>query len=168
MNKTTLIVGLGSPHGDDQIGWRVAERLLETMDAAESVSIRRAASPSDLLDWLDGVEQLIVCDACQRISSPCTVHCWRWPDAPLGRLRNDSTHGLSLADVLNVADELKRLPNDVVIWAAEMESCHIGAAMSSSAEAAVVQIGNAIALQCCRLDRSDQGRGASWTASTTT
>ena len=34
MKTETLIVGLGSSHGDDQLGWRVAERLAALADAS--------------------------------------------------------------------------------------------------------------------------------------
>ncbi|HVA44800.1 MAG TPA: hydrogenase maturation protease [Pirellulales bacterium] len=154
MSVTTLIVGLGSPHGDDQIGWRVAERLaLERESACGAsglrgplapqadctITIRTASSPADLLDWLEGVERLIVCDACQAVGSPGTVHCWRWPEAPLGRLRSSGSHDLSLAEVLTLAEELRSLPGEVIIWAVESRTCQCGAAMSAEAATAVAQ-----------------------------
>ncbi|HQU44748.1 MAG TPA: hydrogenase maturation protease [Pirellulales bacterium] len=150
MSVSTLIVGIGSPHGDDQIGWRVAERLAVERESACgasgprpqadcNVTIRMASSPTDLLDWLEGVERLIICDACQAVGSPGTVHCWRWPEAPLARLRSSSSHDLSLAEVLTLAEELRSLPGEVIIWAVESRTCQCCAAMSGEAVAAVAQ-----------------------------
>jgi hydrogenase maturation protease len=68
MSGATLIVGIGSPHGDDQIGWRIAEALM----AEHRVGwiIRTARSPTDLLAWLDDkVERLVICDACDGFES---------------------------------------------------------------------------------------------------
>lgn len=114
----TLVFALGSAHGDDQMGWRVAERLTEIL-ADDRLLIRAASSPDRLLDCLDGVARLIVCDACQNIGSRGDVHVWRWPDAPLRMLHGSSSHDLDLATVLALAEQLHRLPDNVMIVGVE-------------------------------------------------
>jgi hydrogenase maturation protease len=129
----TLIVGLGSAHGDDQFGWRVAEQLASA-PAMENLIVRKARSPAELLDWLAGIERLIVCDACQSLGSPGRVHRWFWPEAELSTVGSSGSHDLSLPSALALAHELGQLPPFVLIVAAE-ERRH-GAAGEPSPEVA--------------------------------
>lgn len=131
MTRATLIVGLGSDHGDDQAGWRAAERLARIPGAPV---VRLARSPCDLLDWLDGVERLVVCDACQPNGVPGAVHRWDWPTDELSRLHSASSHDLGLAQVLSLASCLGRLPPRVVVWGIEIEHCGRHAPLSPSVQ----------------------------------
>ena len=116
----TLVVGIGSPHGDDQAGWLVADKLVAQRPA---LTVRRAQVPADLLDWLDGVERLIVCDACQPAEQPGLVRQWFWP-ADLTPLRALSSHSLDVASVLSLAETLGKLPPEVHVWG--IEAAHFG------------------------------------------
>lgn len=68
----TLVIGVGSPHGDDQAGWEVVKRLggdfkeISSHSAGQQqlVYFRTAVVPPDMLDWLDGVDTAHVIDAC--------------------------------------------------------------------------------------------------------
>jgi hydrogenase maturation protease len=115
----TLFVGLGSPHGDDQVGWLVAERL----DAGPPPgwAVRRATVPLDLFDWLGGIGRLVLCDACTGGGRPGQLHRWRWPDATIaGLLRPLGSHDFGLQDVLRLADTLGELPPETVLWGIEI------------------------------------------------
>jgi hydrogenase maturation protease len=136
---TTLICGFGSAHGDDQLGWRVVERLA-TILTYGGLSIRAARSPAVLLDWLEGIDCLIVCDACQDLGSPGAVHRWRWPDVPQDCLRSAGTHDFGLATVLSLAERLHLLPAEIIIWCAEATGCLPGSPPSGSMEEAVTHI----------------------------
>jgi hydrogenase maturation protease len=112
----TLIVGIGSPHGDDQIGWYLASLLQKRLP--ERVQIRQAATPSQLLNWLAGVERLFVCDAyCAETGDRPTVthRRWHWPAPEIGSIRSSSSHAVGLPQVLELAGRLGTLPGDVVI-----------------------------------------------------
>ncbi len=93
-----LVAGLGSAHGDDQAGWLVAEQVLKnvsgTLEASEAqdengmsessrhlfqhVVVRRAIIPLDVLDWLEGVSILHVCDAFEATQSHGKLHRFTW------------------------------------------------------------------------------------------
>jgi len=135
----TLIVGIGSPQGDDSAGWLVADELVGCVER-EGVRVRKAKSPADLLDWLEGVERLIVCDACRGLGRPGRIRCWIWPTTELADLHFSGTHDLSLLAVLALARQLGRLPARVVIWA--VESANRGAAepMSDEVQAAAPEL----------------------------
>ena len=139
----TLICGLGSAHGDDQIGWRVAEKLAKIV-VGDDIIIRAVRSPIELLDWLAGVDRLIVCDACQRIGLPGTIHRWQWPDVPHRRLRSAGTHDLDLAAVLALAEPLGLLPAEVIIWGIEAAVYLPGSPLTASLAEAVSRVAETI------------------------
>jgi hydrogenase maturation protease len=114
MNPTALLVGIGSPHGDDRVGWEVARRAGERL--AGKLLVRCAAKPAELLDWLEGIESLEVCDAVADAEVAGSVRCWRWPDAEIERTVFRGSHDLSLAAVLALAERLGRLPERARIW----------------------------------------------------
>lgn len=116
--QSTLIVGVGSPHGDDQAGWLVVQRLAEA-GLGEKVSVEQARYPAELFNWLDGFERLFVCDACQGLSYLGEVRRWNWPNAEIAQTVWSGTHNLALPAVLELAQRTKRLPPEVVLWAIE-------------------------------------------------
>lgn len=139
----TLIVGIGSPHGDDQAGWQVAERLVGTFDQAE-VDVRQIASPAKLLDWLEGVERLVICDACRGLGQVGQVRRWKWPAAELQEVAWSGTHDVSLPAVLRLADRLERLPAEVAIWAVEGAPRKVMGTISVQVAAALPQLSEGI------------------------
>jgi hydrogenase maturation protease len=134
----TLVVGVGSAHGDDQFGWLVAKHLASSSADGGAV-VRSARSPAELLDWLEGFERLIVCDACQGLGSPGAIHSWSWPDVPRRALRTAGTHDLGLAAVLELAQQLGLLPAETLLWCVEIETPRPGGAVSACIEAAAVR-----------------------------
>lgn len=139
-----LVVGIGSPHGDDQAGWRLAERLAIAFDQ-DNIAVRKAKSPSELLDWLDGIERLIVCDACRGLGRAGEIKRWTWPASELQQASWSGTHDLSLPAVLQLADRLGRLPPTVIVWSVEGASVEALGAMSSVVAAALPNLADQIA-----------------------
>ena len=128
MTGRTLFVGIGSPHGDDRAGWEVAEQL--ACLAGDNLEIRKASSPSDILDWLSGVDRFVVFDACRGSGKLGHIACWHWPNAQLSQLRTSGTHDLGLSHVLELAATLGALPSDVEIWTVEAGECRPNADVS--------------------------------------
>jgi hydrogenase maturation protease len=120
MDVLPLVAGLGSPHGDDQIGWLVAQRLDEL--AAGSVRVVLLSNPIDLLNVLDGTPRLIVIDACRGIGPIGACHRWLWPTEELAATRASGTHAVSLEEVLRMARQLACLPAYVSVWGIEGQS----------------------------------------------
>ena len=116
-----LLVGIGSPHGDDAMGWIVADAASRRCPA--NIDVRTAAVPLDLLDWLDGVDALHVVDACLGDGSRGDLTRWAWSE--LADCNSDETpfqgtHGFDLVSVLRLAEKLGRLPSEVVVWGIEV------------------------------------------------
>lgn len=146
-----LFVGIGSAHGDDQVGWCVAAEL-----AARRVGcldVRRAAHPAEVLDWLGAVEQLAVCDGCLTDAPPGTLLRWDWPTEELRRARFWGSHDLSLTAVLELAEQLGALPQRVTVWGISIARAEPGEELSAALAAAIPQIVEKIAQ---RLEQSSE------------
>lgn len=128
-----LFIGLGSFHGDDHVGWKVAESL----EARGLIAVRQASVPADLLHWLDGVEELYLCDACQGIGHAGTLHHLPWQSgfSQVLSLRSSNSHQVSLPAVLQVAESLGILPRQVVLFAIEGQHFGAGEPLSPALEA---------------------------------
>jgi hydrogenase maturation protease len=145
-SELRLFVGIGSPHGDDHAGWVIADRLRERVTSWSDVLVRRAAVPMDLLDWLDGVGHLHICDACYSGTPPGTLRRWDWftarndwgrnanrpPLETFAALRSTGSHDCGLRQTLLLGERLGRLPSEVTIWG--IEGREFGPAQSLSAE----------------------------------
>ena len=146
MTGRTLIVGLGSQLGDDQIGLRIAEHLASRV--GPRVDVRIATSPAQLLDWLDGTGELIACDACRCTARLGTVFHWKWPTPEIEITRFSGSHDLPLPAVLELAAQLGRLPPRVSVWAiaifGSQRTERISAELAPSLRTAAEQILQAI------------------------
>lgn len=145
----TLLVGLGSPHGDDRIGWLVIERLRSM--PLDGITLRQARSPLDLLDWLEGIERLVVCDAARGTGPPGRTRHWVWPVAELDAWQGSGSHDFSLPQVLELAEHLGLVhtgsindseshankPPRVELWTVEGHNDNPGECLSTEVEAAL-------------------------------
>ncbi|MHC4878449.1 MAG: hydrogenase maturation protease, partial [Planctomycetota bacterium] len=88
------------------------------------IEVREASTPSHLLDWLAGVDRLVVCDACQARrqsegSDSTIIHRWEWPTLQVSMLRSAGSHSFGLPQVLQLAERLGALPRDVIVFGVE-------------------------------------------------
>lgn len=108
-----LIAGLGSPHGDDQAGWLVVERLHQL--GVSHRDARIVYSPSDLCHIGSATRPLVVCDAGANGLSGGTVEFCEWPAQSLPFSRG-GTHDVSLEEALSLGLQLEAVPSIVAIW----------------------------------------------------
>lgn len=110
------VIGVGSPHGDDAVGWAVAERLADEPPGppphggaeVELEVVRCERPPLALVDALAGADAAVVVDATRAGLAPGSVH----EPAPedLREPAALSCHGLGVAHALALARELGRAP----------------------------------------------------------
>jgi hydrogenase maturation protease len=54
--RNCWVIGVGSPHGDDRVGWEVVDRLakqkLRATPDNSPLRLQKAAVPHDILDWI--------------------------------------------------------------------------------------------------------------------
>jgi hydrogenase maturation protease len=142
MNPRSLLVGIGSAHGDDRAGWLIARRIGEVM--GERLSVKCARAPADLLDWLEGIDTLDICDALLGEATVGAVRRWDWPAHEIERARFSGSHDLSLASALALAEQLGRLPPKVRIWGVAVGKTRALDSMSAAVTAALPTIVNQI------------------------
>ncbi len=75
-----LVLGLGSPFGDDRLGWEAVARLAQA-GVAGAVLVRDGV---DLLLELEGHDEVIVIDASNPAGCPGRVRKIEWPSDELG------------------------------------------------------------------------------------
>lgn len=142
-----LMVAVGSPHGDDKAAWAVAEML--TSLECEGTQIRKATVPLDMLDWLNNVSELHIVDACDGGGRPGDLLTCEWsPDGReqdmLHRLSGGGTHDYDVLSVLKLVQQLRRLPEQIVIHAIVGQNFAPADSMSDEIAARLPQIAREI------------------------
>lgn len=135
MMVRSLLVGIGSPHGDDSVGWEIARQVARR--TGDALLVRCARTPVELLDWLDEIDTLDVCDALASEAPVGSIGCWQWPTDAIEHAPFRGSHDLSLPAVLTLAENLGRLPARVRIWGVEIDPEKTSDALSPEAAAAV-------------------------------
>jgi len=137
-----LILGCGNrQRGDDGAGILVAERL-RALGIAAGVC---AGEPSELLDAWTGADDVIVIDAVVTGAPAGAVHVWDGQRPPAFATSTGSTHGLGLAQAIELARALDRLPARLHLYGIEGKNFEIGSAVSPEVERAVEEVVKRIA-----------------------
>ena len=133
--RIVRIFALGSPHGDDQVAWVVADRLSE--DPLIRSITYQLATPWDLVELLVPDCSVIVIDACVGVASPGSVLRIGENELASSPVARQSTHGGSLLQALEMAKALRRTIRELAVFGIAVESCEPGDALSESARHAV-------------------------------
>lgn len=124
--KPTLILGVGSPYGEDQIGMLVAASLLKDSRIKSFIPKQLEIFSCDrpglnLLSYLQDkqYERLIIIDAIQSNNTPGTIQLIN--KAELASFQETiSSHGVDLGSAINMAETLQLLPKDFLLLGIEM------------------------------------------------
>jgi hydrogenase maturation protease len=122
------VIGIGSTHGDDQIGWIAIDRLRAS--PPPGVSLHQVRGGIELLECLEGQKAAILIDTAAPAGLPGTIRSFVWPCPDLAEAAPWSTHGLGLVDALRLAETLGRIPRTVWIDTMEASQNAPGAAPS--------------------------------------
>lgn len=126
-----LVIGLGNPdRGDDAAGVRVAGRL-RSVAAVES---RRGTDVMDL--WADA-DDVVVVDATRSARPPGTVVRIDATSGELPARSFPSSHSFGLAETVELARALERLPGRLTVYGIEGACFEVGAPMSPEVVEAV-------------------------------
>src|SRR5688572_13895007 len=139
-----MVVGVGnSLRGDDGVGLEVARRVRERAD----VAVRELEGEGvGLLDaWADARAVLLV-DGVRSGAAPGTVHRVDATDRSLpAELRGStSTHAFGVAETIELARALGRLPDRLVVYGVECVGFETGAGLSRSVAAVVDSVADAV------------------------
>ncbi|WP_340817913.1 hydrogenase maturation protease [Methanolobus sp. WCC4] len=124
-DHTIRILGCGNPLiGDDGVGIHIINRLMEMRDELpEDVELIDAGvSGLDILNLLEDASKVIIVDATKGAGEVGSVHRFKPEDIKQASSSNlYSLHDTSLADVLCIAEHVQDLPEDITIFAIEIE-----------------------------------------------
>jgi hydrogenase maturation protease len=129
--RRPLVVGVGNAaRGDDAAGLLAARAL---------GGIELEGDPSALIDLFDGADEAVVIDALRSGAPAGTVRRIDVAEQPLpADVRSSaSTHLVGLADAIELARALGRLPPRVTVYAIEGERFDTGAPVSTPVAAAI-------------------------------
>jgi hydrogenase maturation protease len=132
-----LILGIGSPSGDDQAGWLVANALREMeADSIAGVVVDKLDRPgANLVARFESANHVVLIDAMRSGEAIGTIRRFGQRDWPAysGGL---SSHGFGVLGALLLARELGSLPRRVDLYGIEIGSVNPGEAPGEAIEAA--------------------------------
>ena len=138
---STLVICIGNPYrGDDAAGLRVA-RLLKEEASRDFKIIEASGDGAALMEaWTDAARVVIV-DAVLSNAEPGTVHRLDIQNQPIpqGFFRY-STHTFGLAEAIELARALVRLPASMIVYGIEGKSFDAGEELSEEVERAAGEV----------------------------
>jgi hydrogenase maturation protease len=151
------IIGLGSPWGDDRVGWCVADALSERLGPARARILKLDRPGTGLLDRIAGRHRVLLVDAAVTGAAPGSLHVLPLTELASGS-STASSHGFGLADALRLGRNLGMLPPELDIYIVSIDSAQTqqsGRDLTPAVAAAVGPLRDAI---CLRLAGGDGGR----------
>jgi hydrogenase maturation protease len=142
---TCCVIGVGNAlRGDDAVGLAVARMLAAELDGKVRV-IECEGEPVSLLAAWEGCTRAIVVDATQSDAPAGTIRRIAAHAGPLPpALSRSSTHLLGIADAIELARALRRLPERTIVYGIEGAGFTAGAELSEAAAAAAERVAGAI------------------------
>lgn len=139
------VIGVGNElRGDDAVGLVVARALDGSVREGVSV-IECEGEPVSLLAAWEGCARAIVVDATQSSATPGTIRRIAAHAGPLpASLSGSSSHLLGVADAIELARALGRLPERTIVYGIEGASFTAGGELSEEAAAAAERVVAAI------------------------
>ncbi|MFN0149364.1 MAG: hydrogenase maturation protease [bacterium] len=131
-----LVIGAGNElRRDDAAGLETARRLV----GVAGVDVREARGDMTSLPELwDDTDRVVIVDAARSGAPAGTVHRFDATSTPLpATFGRGSTHALGVADAVEFARALGRLPATLIVYGIEGENFHAGEGLSAAVARAV-------------------------------
>jgi hydrogenase maturation protease len=140
-----LVTGIGNPdRGDDGLGRAVARRLRARVPSSVRILERSGDMLALIEDWR-GFSSVIVVDAVAPAGEPGRIHRFELTDHPLPiAFAPRSTHAFGVAETVELARSLGRLPSYFVAYLVEGERFETGAPLSPAVAEAVDEVAERI------------------------
>jgi hydrogenase maturation protease len=150
------VLGIGSPYGNDRVGWYVAEQLRQTPALTPWLNDRLTITVLDrpgvtLLDYFATGNHVIIVDAMLGQGEVGTIEQFDRYSLPSWRTPM-STHAMGLADTVQLAAALDTLPERLLIYGIEIGCCEtdgdLEPRIKTAAQRLVTQIAQVIMTAC--------------------
>ena len=138
---SVLVAAIGNPdRGDDGFGPAVADRLRGKVPAG----VRFMECDGDVINIIEewaGFSAVLVVDAATPIGQPGRIHRLDLHGpSPLVTFARGSTHAFGIAEAVELARVLGRLPRHLIVYLVEGERFDIGAPLSPAVNDAVDRV----------------------------
>lgn len=135
------VIGVGSPFGDDQAGWKVIDRLKQQIvlpsHLSQSVKIESYDRPGvRLIEYIKDTDTLFLIDAIKSNQDIGSIHRFSKKDI-LESKDPFSTHHLGVLEALQLGLALNDLPNNVYFYGIEIDMVLIDSTLSQLVHIAV-------------------------------
>ena len=139
------MVGIGNAwRSDDAVGLAVARLLTGTLPDGVDV-LEREGEPVALIDSWEGAEEVWLVDAVSSGAPPGTLHRLDASEQELpAALFRASTHHFGLAEAIELARAVGRLPRKTIVYGIEGASFDTGETLSPEVEEAATQAAEAV------------------------
>lgn len=141
-----LVLGAGNPfRRDDGAGPAVAARLAGRLPGQVTVAAVDGGA-AEVFSALQGAGQAILVDATSSGAPPGTVRRFDAAASPLpASFARESSHGLGVAEAVELARVLGRLPPRLVVYGIEGEDFGMGDGLTPAVAAAVERVAEEVA-----------------------
>lgn len=116
--KNIAVIGLGSPNGDDQIGWQVVDRLASM--GFDSVQFQKINNAIDVLPFLETSDHVHLVDAAVGMPSKTLFRKLSYSDPQERKLIQEvptpDTHDIGPYLILRLAESLEKPTEHVTLW----------------------------------------------------
>jgi hydrogenase maturation protease len=143
-----LVIGIGNPdRGDDGFGPAVARRLRGSVLFGVRILERSGDALALIEDW-NGFSSVVLVDVVTPITEPGRVYRLDLTGSslPIG-VAPRSTHSFGVAEVVELARSLGRLPRYLAMYLVEGERFETGAPLSPAVAKAVVEVAELIVVE---------------------
>jgi hydrogenase maturation protease len=139
------VVGIGNAwRSDDAVGLAVARLLTGTLPEGVDV-LEREGEPTALIDSWEGAEEVWLVDAVSSGAPPGTLHRLDASEQELpAALFRASTHHFGLAEAVELARAVGRLPRKTIVYGIEGASFDTGETLSPEVEEAAARAAEAV------------------------
>lgn len=150
-DSTTVVIGVGTTHrGDDGVGLEIA-RTVQARGCAATVR-ELDGEPLSLMEAWRDARTAIVIDAVAPVRdgdappTPGRIHRFDASDAPLPAVHrgSSSTHGLGLADAVELARAMGQLPRRLIVLGIEGKTFDPGASVTPAVRAVIEKVADAV------------------------
>lgn len=138
------VIGIGSPFGDDQVGWEIVKQLAQCrriqcyMPRCLSLSYHDRPGVR-LLDLMKNVNKLFLVDAV--VTGKTIGSYYRLQNEEIEAFKNlVSTHELGVAQTLQLARALNQLPKEIIFYGIEINPANLTFSISSSIECVIYSL----------------------------
>jgi len=138
-NLKTKIIAVGNDlYGDDGIGNAVLNAIAQIPKLKDVELVDGATDALGLIDHFEDMDHIILVDAAQMGEEPGTVKIFDKDEVKL-KIKMDhlTVHGISLAETLEIAKTIEKLPKKVTIIGIEPKNIGISEKLSDNALQAI-------------------------------